>query len=354
MMRLVYLGLGLLLLCSPAKATPHQTVFPALQTEEARLELHAAADLSAMQPLIEGFQKAHPGIAVAYTEYLTNELFDLTSEACREHRAFADIVISSSSDQVSKLANDGCARAHQPANEALPTWANWRNRAFGFTFEPAVIVYDKRAVPPDQVPKSHADLVELLRDRHEAYTWRIGTYDIAQSGIGYLFAALDSRQSGIYGRLIEAFGRSGAVLKCCTGDILDEIEAGRVKIGYNLLGSYAYRRMKDGAPIGIVLPRDYVLVLARAAMLPREAINPALGAQFLDFLLSDAGQTIVAEKSFFFAIGHPMPPGVDAPANDYAASVFRPISAGPGLIAILDQARRRRVLEEWSAAFSGR
>ena len=32
-----------------------------------------------------------------------------------------------------------------------PTWANWRDEVFGFTFEPAVIVYDSRRVPPEEI-----------------------------------------------------------------------------------------------------------------------------------------------------------------------------------------------------------
>ena len=101
-----------------------------------------------------------------------------------------------------------------------------------------------------------------------------------------------------------------------------------------------------------MLPRDYVLVLTRAVMVPKAAENSDLGAIFLDYLLSGRGQRVVAEQSFHFAAGRPLPDGVEAPTADNAASVFRPIAIGPGLIAIQDQAKRRRVLGEWNASMS--
>lgn len=317
------------------------------------LTIRSSTDLAVMRPLIEDFQALRPDVSVIYGEHLTNELNDLAAAACREARPFADLVISSSADHIVKLVNDGCGRPHVSADTRLaPAYANWRDTAYGFTFEPAVIVYDRRAVPVEDVPHSRLELVTLLRDKPELYRGAVGTYDIVTSGIGYLFAAMDARQSSTYGRLIEAFGRSQTQLSCCTGAILDAIEQGRLKIGYNLLGSYAYRRLKAGAPIGVVLPRDYVLVLTRAVMVPKAAENSDLGAIFLDYLLSGRGQRVVAEQSFHFAAGRPLPDGVEAPTADNAASVFRPIAIGPGLIAIQDQAKRRRVLGEWNASMS--
>ena len=57
-------------------------------------------------------------------------------------------------------------------------------------------------------------------------------------------------------------------------------------IGYNLPSSYAYGRYKAGAPIGIVMPRDYTLILSRTAMIPVKAGRPDLGKKFLNYCLS--------------------------------------------------------------------
>lgn len=325
--------------------------FPAVGQETAVLTIHAVADISAIEPMIRDFQQTAPGITVDFTDYLTNELYDLLAAQCAKGETMADIVISSSVDHIVKLANDGCAQTFTSPNTGrIPDWAKWRDEVFGFTFEPAVIVYNRNLVAPADIPRTHHDLAELLRAKPEVYDGKIGTYDIEQSGIGYLFAFFDTQQSNIFGRLLESFGRSHAVLRCCTGELLTRIEQGELLIGYNLLSSYAYGRYKAGAPIGIVMPRDYTLVLSRTAMIPANAGQPELGKQFLDYCLSPRGQTVAAEKSFFFSFDRPVPEGVDAVDPGSGSGVYRPIVVGPALLSTLDQQNRRRFLSEWKAS----
>jgi iron(III) transport system substrate-binding protein len=315
------------------------------------LTIHASADLSAIEPMIRDFQQGEPGITIDFTDHLTNELYELLSAACATGAPMADIVISSSVDHIVKLANDGCAQPYASPNAGnTPDWSKWRNEVFGFTFEPAVIVYNRDLVAEADVPKTHRDLADLLRNKPQVYDGRIGTYDIERSGIGYLFAFFDTQQSNIFGRLLESFGRSRAVLRCCTGELLAEIESGKLLIGYNLLSSYAYGRYRAGAPIGIVMPRDYTLVLSRTAMIPAKAEHADLGQKFLDYCLSDRGQAVAAERSFFFSFDHPVPKGVDAADPGSDSGVYRPIVIGPSLLVTLDQQNRRHFLAEWKAS----
>jgi iron(III) transport system substrate-binding protein len=325
--------------------------FPAVGQETGVLTIHAVADLSAIEPMIRDFQESQPGITVDYTDYLTNELYDLLVAQCAKGETMADIVISSSVDHIAKLANDGCAQTYSSLNTSrIPDWAKWRDEVFGFTFEPAVIVYNRNLVPAADVPRTHHDLAELLRTKPQLYDGKIGTYDIEQSGIGYLFAFFDTQQSNIFGRLLESFGRSRAALRCCTGELLARIESGELLIGYNLLSSYAYGRYKAGAPIGIVMPRDYTLVLSRTAMIPKTAGHSDLGRKFLDYAVSSRGQAVAAEKSFFFSFDRPVPPGVDAVDPGTGSGVYRPIVIGPALLSTLDRQNRRRFLSEWKAS----
>lgn len=343
---------GFLLLLLPAAAQARDAYhFPAPGGEQQVVAIEASVDYSAMEPLIRDFQAAHPTVTVDFADSLTNDVFAAATEACDAQETFADLYITSSSDHAVKLANDGCALPYEPgAAQSMPAWANWRNEAIGFSFEPAVIVYNKSLVPEGDVPRSHGDLIELLRAKPHIYDGKIGTYDIDQSGIGFLFAFFDAEQSSTFGRLLEGLGRARAVLRCCTGEILTEIEQGRVLIGYNMLGSYAYGRVAAGADLGIVLPSDYTLVLSRAAMIPAHAANPEGGRLFLDYLLSARGQRVAAERSFFFAFDRPPPKDVLSAHAGEDASFYRPITIGPSLLATLDRAKRERFLAEWDAA----
>lgn len=331
-------------------AAQDRTTFPSLQLARDVISIHAATDLAAMQPLIRDFQERNPGTRVEFVEYVTNDLYAAAAAACRRGRALGDVLLSSSVDQLVKLANDGCARnLRSPETAAVPRWANWRGDVFGFTFEPVVFVYNRGQVPAEDVPKTHLELADLLRLKPEQYRGRVGTYDIRKSGIGYLLAFNDAQQtSTTYGRLLESLGRSQAVVRCCTSEILDELEAGRILIGYNMLASYAYARVRAGADLGIVQPADYTLVLSRGAMIPAEAAHPEAAERFVGYLLSARGQATAREQAFFFGFDGQTPPGIEGAYGIMQTGIARPITIGPALLAVQDDERRHRFIADWS------
>lgn len=328
--------------------------FPAREAPTAVLTVHAATDLEAMEPLIRDFQETAPGIAVQYNDYVTNDLFREAEAACRERRGPGDILLSSSVDQLVKLANDGCALPHvSTIAQSVPAWANWREEVYGFTFEPSVIVYDARTVPAEDVPRTHEALAGLLRRKPETYRGRIGTYDVAASGIGYLLAFNDARQAPtIYGRLLESFSRAEAVKRCCNSEVLGELASGNIRIAYNILGSYAYAAYLKNPNLKIVVPGDYALILSRGALIPATTGNRSLAARFLDYLLSERGQRVAREKAFFFSERAPLPDGVEGPAALMESGIGRPIRIGPGLLAAQDQIQKERFIADWASLIS--
>ena len=331
-----------------ASEAAEKTVFSAPGGQETTLSIHGATDLAAIEPLIRDFQTIAPGMTIEYSEYVTNDLFNLATTECNAMQGNMDLVLSSSVDQLVKLVNDGCGTTYRsPMTSQLPSWTRWRDEVFGFTFEPAVIVYNRDLVPPGDVPRTRLELLDLLRSKPEKYSGKIGSYDIAQSGIGYLFASYDARGTAIFGRLLEAFGRAELVVRCCTSDLLADLSAGRLAIGYNLIGSYAVGAVRRGAHLGIVIPRDYAVVLSRAAFIPRPSRNTVSAFRFLDYLLSERGQKKSREASFFFSFEGTLPEEVDGPLWLATSGLLRPITIGPELLAVQDRAKRQRLLREW-------
>ena len=320
-------------LCGSALAA-EDVVFPATQSERARAVIWGATDLDAIRPVIDGFRKAHPDMAVVYRDMQTRAIYQQIREG---KGAPPDLVISSAADLQVKLVNDGYALTYRSAHtERLPKWANWREQAFGFTSEPAVIVLRKGLTGQNPLPRNRYEFLALLDTQGPRVQGRIGTYDIAQSGIGYLFAAHDSLSSSIYSKLMHGLGRAGVRLYCCSGEVLDAIERGDILAGYNLLGSYAYARQRQGAPIDIVMPEDYTLVVSRVAILPKGARDTAAGAKFLDFLLSPEGQTLLVSGAM--TIGT-IPGRTGGP--------MQPIPLGPSLLVFQDELKQRRFIRDW-------
>lgn len=354
--RLLILSFCVGVMSSGIAAKASETQFPALEAEGDRLVIFGSTDLVAMQPVIEAYQAENTDTAIEYFEILTAELYDLIRTKKELDNRRPDIVISAAMDMQFKLVNDGFALRHQSQQtSSLPTWANWRNEAFGFTFEPAVIVYNPNILPAEDVPETRFDLIRLLREKADMYRARVGSYDIAKSGAGYLFASQDALQAHTYGRLLESFGRNAIHLANTTGEVLDAVQSGELLIGYNVLGSYTRLRIVQGAPLAMVLPADYTLVMSRVVFIHRDTANQEAARSFLDFLLSRRGQEVLAGKSHLYAI-HPelRGPATAAELRDAATGPLRPIRLGTGLLVNLDKLNRRRFLLEWSRSIGAK
>lgn len=322
-------------------------IYPSIQPEAGQLHIAGTTDTDLFAAFIAGFQNSHPDVTVTYTETDSNALYQKFLEETLPEQP--DLLISSASDLQLKLANDGYALSHAgPGVALLPDWANWRREVIGFTYEPAVIIYSPAWLPPGTQPRSHLELAEMLEREPDRLRGRVATYDIARSGVGYLLAAQDQRISSQFWRLAAAFGRTEAWLSDSSPAILDRVATGELAIGYNVLGSYAFARQAAGAPIGITVPDDYVLVLTRSMLIPRTARHPDRARAFVDFALSPAGQSIAAGRS---ALGAVLPQMQGSWTPDRIAALGRgtvqPIALDPVLMVALDPVRRSRFLATW-------
>ncbi|SJZ69388.1 sensor histidine kinase [Consotaella salsifontis] len=346
--------LALFLAAAPALGT-ERIQFPATAKQEATLVIDAAADQQFMEPLIRDFQAQNPGIGVAYRDMLTQDLYAATID--RNQSDGADIVISSAVDLQVKLVNDGYSlRYSSPRTERLPPWAKWRDEIFAFSNEPVAIVYNRDLVPPDEVPHSRDALIRLMREHEARYSGKVVTYDIANAGLGYLLATQDWLLSSQFWQLATAWGDLDAKLMSRAYDMLSEVEAGRALIGYNVLASYAQERLDAGAPIGIVLPTDYTLAVPRTAVIPSTARHPSIAGRFIDYLLSERAQALIAKRT---VIDNTLPHDVNElwSANPgrgaFDGSIYR-IALGPGLLVFLDRRKRERFLEQWRIVTAAR
>ncbi|MEO9530617.1 ABC transporter substrate-binding protein [Roseibium sp.] len=315
------------------------------------LVMRSTTDIAVFGPVVETYVSTRPGLQVRYEQWGSNELYRLSRRNCREGVAGADVVISSGVHQMVQLVNEACAWTYSSRlTERLPDALRWRDELWGITREPAVMVYNRDLVPDRDIPQTRFDLLDLLRPAGTPYAGRVATYDIEQSGLGYLFAFADAQEASTFGALQESFGRSGAVSTCCSVDIIRGVAEGKYLIAYNVLGSYAQGYQRGDSRIGIVLPSDYTLVLARALMIPKQGANTQAAAQFLDFLLSAEG-TLALRNTLLISPLLETEEGNEGEA--LSATALRPIGLSPALMVALDALTRETFLRRWRATFPG-
>lgn len=336
-----------------------QTLFAAqpyasLPLPSVTLKIDGAADYPEINPLIKVFEAENPDIKIQYTEHGSSRLYKDVREGLTDS---SDLIMSSAMDLQIKLVNDGYAQPHESEETAsLPEWASWRNEIFGFTYEPAVIVYNHDFLSRNSsivapVVSSRARMLEYIRQNSARITGRIGTFDISKVGVGFLIWSHDSQQTGSYGRILESFGVHQARLFPSSASMLQAIAEGEIAIAYNVLGSYAYSWAEKYPQIRIVLPTDYTTVIMRSAFIPKKAPHPVQAKHFLDFLLSEKGQKVLAETSSFFPMREnirELNPRKLLRVSDH--SPVRPIPLGLPLLVQNDQMKRELLLDEWERA----
>lgn len=319
---------------------------------EGRVVIYSTMDFAEAAPLISEFESLYPGIDVQYNEMNSPEVYGRFIAETEREGGSADITWSSAMDLQIKLANDGYAEAYKsPEARFIPEWAVWHDEAYGTTFEPAVFVYNKKLVPPGEVPQSHSEFLQLISTKPDKYSGNVITYDIEKSAVGFLFLSQDSLAMPEFWKLLGVLGALNVELEANTATMIERIASGKDLIGYNLLGSYALGRAKRDPALGVVLPRDYTLVLSRVILIAKNARHPSAARLWLDFVLSRRGQTVLAERSRVFSIRPDVTGEFTAAtlARTLGAS-SRPIGVGSGLLVFLDKAKHREIIRRWRQA----
>jgi iron(III) transport system substrate-binding protein len=322
--------------------------------KEGKVVIYSTTDAASANPLVKDFEALYPGIKVEYSDLNSTELYNRFIAEAAANNGTGDVVWSSAMDLQVKLVNDGQALAYpSPEIKALPKWAVWKDSAYGTTYEPTTIIYNKRLVPEADVPKDHAALLKLLETKGDAYKGKITAYDPERSGVGYLFSNEDIKNFPGAWDLFKQFGKTGAKFYTSAGAMMERVASGEHTIAYGIFGSYALSRSKKDPNIGIVLPSDYTMVTSRVAFISAKAKSPNAAKLFLDYLLSKRGQEVVAKADLYT-----LRSDIESDASLKAVSKLigdkaRPVPIDQTLLETLDQTKRLAFLSKWQQAKKG-
>jgi iron(III) transport system substrate-binding protein len=320
--------------------------------KEGKLVIYSATDSKAAEPLIKDFSALYPGVKVEFNDMNSTEVYNRFISEAAAGGATADVLWSSAMDLQFKLVSEGYGAVYKsPEAAAIPAWANYKDSAYGTTFEPLAIVYNKRLVGADEVPASHAELVKLLSTKADKFRNKVTTYDIEKSGVGFSFITEDAQINPQFWDLARTFGDVGIRVQSSTGTMLERISSGENLIGYNVIGSYAQARAAKDPSIGVAFTTDYNLVLSRVAFINKSAKNMNAAKLWIDYLLSKRGQSIISNESQLYSLrsdvsGH----ATLASLTTQLGGALKPIAITPALLQYLDQTKRLAFLKQWKAA----
>jgi len=318
--------------------------------KEGGLTIYSTTDSKIATPLIKDFESLY-GIKIDYSDLNSTELYNRVIAESAAGTGTGDVTWSSAPDLQVKLAVDGLALKYDsPEIPNLPKWAVMDNMAYGTTYEPMAILYNKTQVPDGDVLKTHKDLQKLLTDKQAVYRGKVALYDPERSGVGFLMMNRDLKADPSSWELFRAMGAADVKVYTSAGAMIEKVASGEHAIAVNIFASYSLAAMKKNPNLVMVWPSDYTLIAPRVAFVSAKAKHPAAGKLFLDYLLSKRGQALIG-KAEMYSIredvdGKETAKGVNETLGDRA----RPIPVSRELLETLEQTKRLEFLNQWQAA----
>jgi iron(III) transport system substrate-binding protein len=317
---------------------------------EGAVAVYSTTDSASADALLKDFRALYPKLQVRYYDLNSTEVYNRYLSEAAANAESADLLWSGAMDLQLKLVAEGHALIYaSPESAKMPKWAVYEDRAWGTTFEPLVMAYNKRLLPGAAVPGSHADLLRLLKDKPQLFgNGKFTTYDPEKSGFAFLLMTQDEKYFPQFWELAAAFGRGTGRFYPSSGTMIERISSGEHLLGFNVIGSYVVLRQKKDPDLGLVYPSDYVLAMSRVAIIPKNARRPNAARLFLDYLLSARAQTIMANQATLFALRDDVegPHSAGALSREFGPRL-KPIPADMSLLAALAPTRRLAMIRKW-------
>ena len=155
--------------------------------------------------------------------------------------------------------------------------------------------------------------------------------------------------------MVKALGAAGPRFQSSAGTMMERISSGENLLGFNMFDSYAVLRAKKDPSIGIVLPKDYTLIMSRVMFVSKTAEEPERG-QAVDRLHPVEARPDHHRQPGRARLDPHRRRGRDDGSRTGArrwATRRKPIPVGTELLAYLDQTKRLEFIKQWTAAIKG-
>jgi iron(III) transport system substrate-binding protein len=298
------------------------------------LVIYSSTHESFARNVVDEFKSMYPEIAVRYVA-LTPAEIDTRIRQEAATSSGADIVWSSAMDLQMRAVREGLALSYKsPEALSLPKWATWRDQIFATTYEPIVLVYNRKFLQSSDVPTTHRQVRELLVSHPDKYCGKVATYAIPNDEVGAVPFQFDAKYDQQFWPLARAMGAIDVNTEASSASMIERVKTGRSLIAYNVAGADAIRRARRDPLIGVQFTLDYNLVLSRLMFISKAARHPNAARLWVDFLLSKRGQQQMQVADLFPIRDdvEGVDPGIALLRR--ASGVARPIALDEGLASL--------------------
>jgi iron(III) transport system substrate-binding protein len=320
--------------------------------KEGKVTIYTSTDLAQVRQLLDGFRAAHPGVTVDYQELGTNQIYNRVISEAAAKQDTADIVWSPAMDQQIQLATSGLAATYESPEKAnLPSWAIFRNQVYATSLEPIAIVYNKKLLPAEWVPKTYQQMITLIKEQRDALKGKLSNGDPEKSGTAFMIFWNDARNRSDFWDLQEAFGAAQGQVYAGSGNLREKVISGENLLGIGALGPYALQWAKENPTLGVTFLSDYTPAFGRVALINKAAPHPNAARLFLDYMVSRVGQEALASGGGLPSVRSDTTVGENAESiKKLVGGEVQPIVLDETLLELQDQQKRLQFLQRWKKA----
>lgn len=260
------------------------------QSTDKKLTVYTAGPEGLATKLIEGYE-AKTGVKVEVFQGTTGKI--LARMEAEKSNPVADVVILASLPSAQGLKQEGLTLAYpeaQHADKLNPDWSDAEGNYFSTSASALGIAYNTKIVKTP--PVSWEDLTK------PEFKDQVNVPDPSLSGsaldfmTGYLSAKGDSGWS-----LFESLKKNGAVMAGANQEALDPVITGAKGVVAAAVDYMTYKAKAKGEPVDIVYPKEGTVISPRPAAILKSTQHEANAKAFIDYLLSDEAQKLVADAA---------------------------------------------------------
>jgi iron(III) transport system substrate-binding protein len=249
------------------------------------------------QPIIEGFNKLYPWIKVQTLDMPSGTVHARWEAEAGSGTPSGDILVSGANDRWASygIAGDRMLDYQSPEIGHIPDFANPYPGIYVLSSDPLVLVYNTAVLDESKRPTGMASLAEIAQANPDVFGGRITMLDASRNSFGlaawwnYMEAKGDEGWSNL--SKIGPWVRG----EISGGAMNEKIVTGEYVAGIGVSGTTVFPRVDrpGGEILGYTFPDDGTIIMLRGMGIPKDTANPNSAKLFLDFVLSQAGQTAV-------------------------------------------------------------
>ncbi|MGF6438828.1 ABC transporter substrate-binding protein [Kosakonia sp. 1610] len=254
------------------------------------LTLYTSQPNDDAQMTVSAFEKAHPDIEVKWIRDGTSKLIARLQAELAAGSAAPDVLLIADSVTMESLKKQNLLAAYK-SPEAVrfdPQLFDQEGYYYGTKVITTGIAYHTKA------PLKPTSWLDLLKPEVKNMTTLPSPL---YSGAAQIHQATLMNDPALGWQYYEKLKQNGAMPQSGNGAVMSAIASGSKAYGV-LVDYLAIREKAKGAPVEFLFPKEGVSVVTEPVAMMKGTENPQGAKEFIDFVLSDAGQKLVLQQGY--------------------------------------------------------